>query len=138
MKILASFYRFFIVLPDRLYPFKNEIQGDFVRGRRSYEAALKRAIRRYGAGRMGYKLAMYREFFHFLGSIIFIAGATLLSDRFFGNEVALYALFVAAVAALSYQEFYLHPRRFNQHIGKGIVDWLAWVIPMVVYLALFK
>jgi hypothetical protein len=137
-KFFGVTYRYFLTIPDRLYPFAVEIEGKRVRGLLSYEAALKRALDTYGLGRMGYKLTLYREVFHFIGSIIFIAGSTLLSNNLFGSEAALYALFIAAVLALSYQEFYLHPRRFGQHAGKGVVDWLVWVIPMVLYLSFFR
>ncbi len=127
-------YAYFITLPDRLYPFASEIEGQWVRGRRSYEQALDRAIDAYGFGHLGYKLSLYREIFHLVGSILFIFLATLISKTFFGSDVALYILFFAAIAALSYQEFYLHPKRYGQHIKKGVVDWLTWVMPVVIYL----
>lgn len=137
-KIFSKTYHYFLTLPDRFYPFKSEVEGQWVRGRRSYELALKQAVERYGFGREGYKLALYRELFHFLGSVLFIAFATLVSKDLFGSEAALYVLFFAAIIALSYQEFYLHPRTYGQHPAKGVADWLAWVMPMIIYLFLFK
>ena len=137
-KAFSSIYFYFITLPDRLYPFKSQIEGQWVRGERSYEAAVDAALEKYGLGRLGYKLMFYRETFHFLGSLLFIGFATLLAKRLLGSEAALYALFGAAILALSYQEFYLHPREFGQHARKGITDWLVWVVPMVIYLFLFK
>jgi len=137
-KFFGTLYRYSLTIPDRLYPFKNEIEGRWVRGERSYEAAVTRALAQYGLGRLGYKLTFYREAFHFVGSILFIVFSTLLARDLFGSDIALYVLFGAAVAALSYQEFYLHPREFGQHARKGITDWLVWVVPMVAYAALFK
>jgi len=131
---LKNTYAYFITLPDRLYPFACEVEGQWVRGRRSYEQALNRAIDTYGLGRLGYKLSLYRGVFHFIGSILFIFLATLISKTFFGSETALYVLFCAAIAALTYQEFYLHPKRYGQHLKKGVADWLTWVIPVVIYL----
>jgi len=132
-KVFSGTYIFFVTLPDRLYPFRSEIEGQWVRGRRSYEAAVNRALEQYGLGRLGYKLTFYREVFHFIGSIMFIFFAALLSQSLFGSGVALYTLLVAAVLALSYQEFYLHPRTYGQHVRKGVTDWLVWVVPMIAY-----
>ena len=127
-----------MTLPDRLYPFACKVGGRRVRGRRSYERAAARAFKRYGLGRLGYKLTLYRETFHFIGSVIFIMLATLLSKRLFGSEAALYVLLAAAIAALSFQEFYVHPKNYGQHARKGIIDWLTWVTPMVLYLLFFN
>jgi hypothetical protein len=75
----------------------------------------------------------YRELLHFLGSILFIVSATLISEDLFGSEIALYVLLGAAIIALSYQEFYLHPKLYKQHVRKGLIDWFTWVMPMVTY-----
>jgi hypothetical protein len=127
-------YAFFVTFPDRLYPFANKVGNRRVRGMRSYEHAAARALRKHGLGRLGYKLMLYRELFHFFGSIFLIVIATLLSQRLFGSTIALYILLYAAIVALSYQEFYLHPKRYGQHFKKGVVDWLVWVIPISIYL----
>lgn len=131
---LKSTYDFFITFPDRMYPFAVKIRGKRVRGRRAYELAVRRAIRRYGLGRIGYRLTIYREVFHLLGSILFITFATLLSKDLFGSEIAVYVLLGAAIVALAYQEFYVHPKHYGQHLFKGVADWLTWVVPMLVYL----
>jgi hypothetical protein len=131
-------YQYLVTLPDRLYPFKNEVEGESVRGRRSYEQAVNRALERYGLGRLGYKLMLYRETFHFLGSLLFIIFATVVARDLFGSETALYVLLAAAVLALTFQEFYVHPRSYGQHTKKGITDWSVWVVPMVIYLLLFR
>ena len=100
---------------------------------RSYERTAARAFKRYGLGRVGYKLTLYRETFHFFGSILFIISATFLSKNFFGSEAALYVLLWTAVAALSFQEFYVHPKKYGQHVKKGVIDWFTWVVPIALY-----
>lgn len=131
---LVRAYEFLVTFPDRLYPFANEINGKSIRGIRSYQRAVARAWRKNGAGRLGFKLELYRQTFHFLGSILFIIFSTLAAQNLLGSEAAVYALLFAAIAALTFQEFYLHPKRYKQHFGKGIIDWSFWVVPMLVYL----
>ena len=126
-----------VSLPDRLYPFKCEIEGRFVRGRRSYEQAVKHAFETYGPGRFGYKLLLYRETFHFIGALLFIVSAGLISKDLFGSDIALYVLLGSAILALSVQEFYVHPRKYGQRTQKGIADWSVWVLPMLAYLVFF-
>jgi hypothetical protein len=132
-KLFADSYHFLLTVPDRLYPFRREIEGKWVRGQRSYEAAVNDALQKYGLGRLGYKLMLYRETFHFLGSLIFMVVSTLVARDLFGSDAALYVLLIIAVMALSFQEFYLHPKTYGQHAGKGVADWLVWVVPIAVY-----
>ena len=103
---LKKLYLYLVTLPDRWYPFASEIEGKWVRGQRSYTDAVERAIATYGPGRLGYKLTLYRESCHFVGSIIFIFCATLISKNLLGSEKALYVLLGTAIIALSFQEFY--------------------------------
>ena len=109
-----------------------------MRGRLSYEQAVNRALETYGLNRIGYKLTLYRATFHLVGSIVFIILIALLSKKLFGSDSALYVLLCATILALSFQEFYLHPKLYGQHFKKGVADLLAWVAPMVFYLFLFK
>lgn len=132
--ILKASYGFFITFPDRMYPFAAMVGGKRVRGRRAYEYAVRRALRRYGMGRIGYRLGLYREVFHFIGSVLFITAATLVSQDLFGSNTAVYVLLIAAIVALAVQEFYLHPKHYGQHFMKGVADWLTWVVPMLIYI----
>lgn len=127
-------YHALTILPDVLYPFKTEIEGQWVRGIRSYNVALARIEERYGVGHYGYKLVIYRELFHFVGSILLLLVAAFLSRYFFGSEDAMYVILVCAVLLISFQEFYLHRRMYQQLWRKGVVDWLAWCLPIGVYL----
>jgi hypothetical protein len=137
MNFVKGAYDYLVTFPDRWYPFAAEVEGQWVRGHRSYEQAVARSLDVYGAGRLGYKLTLYRETFHFIGSVLFIIAATVLSERLLGSDAALYTLLVAAVAALTFQEFYVHPRRYGQRFKKGVADWLSWVMPMALYVLLF-
>ncbi|HUX81086.1 MAG TPA: hypothetical protein VMV38_02075 [Candidatus Paceibacterota bacterium] len=129
----TGLYHSLVVLPDRLYPFKTNIEGQWVRGVRSYNATLAQYQRKYGAGHYGFKLDTYRQVFHFAGSILFLVVAAYLSQTFFGGAQAIYVFLIAAVLLISFQEFYLHRRMYQQLWRKGIVDWLTWVVPMGVY-----
>jgi len=129
----TSLYHAIVVLPDRLYPFKTEVQGQWVRGTRSYNATLAQIQQKYGVGHYGFKLDAYRQVFHLAGSILFLAVAAYLSQRFFGSTVALYAFLIVAVLFITFQEFYLQRRTYQQLWIKGIVDWLTWCVPMGVY-----
>ena len=132
-----STYANLVAIPDRLYPFKTEIEGKLVRGRKSYEHAVEHAFHEFGPGRFGYKLLAYREAFHFVGAILFITSAALVSRVVFGSDMALYVLLFAAIIALTYQEFYVHPRKYGQRTQKGITDWFTWVIPMMLFMFFF-
>lgn len=126
-------YHSLMILPDRLYPFKTEIEGNWVRGIRSYTATLERYQRQYGVGHYSFKLEVYRELFHLTGSILFLVSAAYLSQLLFGSTDALLIFLIIAVIFISFQEFYLHRRMYQQLWKKGIVDWLAWCLPIGVY-----
>lgn len=136
-KALVNMYLYLVTIPDRLYPFKCQIEGQWVRGRRSYEQAVNQALQTYGLHRLGFKLMVYRQAFHFLGSVLFIVAATVVSQELIGSERALYVLLCAAIIALAFQEFYVHPRLYGQRARKGVIDLLAWVTPMALYFFFF-
>lgn len=121
------------MIPDWFYPFKTEIDGKWVRGIRSYNATLDRIQNTYGVGHYGFKLVAYRQVFHLAGAILFLISASFLSQHLFDGVDAMYAFLAAAIGFISFQEFYLHRRMYQQLWRKGIVDWLSWVIPMGIY-----
>ncbi|MCR4275802.1 MAG: hypothetical protein NUV90_00220 [Candidatus Parcubacteria bacterium] len=133
----TGLYHSLVVLPDHCYPFKTEIEGQWVRGVRSYNATLARVQREYGAGHYGFKLDTYRQTFHLAGSIFFLVVAAYLSRTFFESTVALYVFLTAALFLITFQEFYLHRRMYQQLWRKGFVDWLAWCAPIGVYFWLY-
>ncbi|MDB4992000.1 MAG: hypothetical protein JWL75_245 [Parcubacteria group bacterium] len=130
-------YSFVVTIPDRIFPFASLVNGKKVRWRRSYEKRLADIQKQFGAGRYGMKLGVYREVCHLLGAAIFILLATVLSKILLGNETAVPALFVFAMIVITYQEFILQPRTNNQHLGKGIADWISWMVPIGMYAFLY-
>ncbi|HEX7651525.1 MAG TPA: hypothetical protein VF439_02300 [Candidatus Paceibacterota bacterium] len=130
---ISATYHFVVTLPDRLYPFRNEIEGQWVRGIRSYDRALERAFHAYGDGHYGYRLAFYRFLFHVVGALIVLSGATFVAHRLFGGTIALIVLLALAMAFITYQEFVLQRRMYRQLWRKGVIDWLTWCVPLAFY-----
>jgi hypothetical protein len=129
-------YPFLVTLPDRFYPFRTKVEGEWVRGKRSYDAALARVRRRLGPGHFGYKVLAYRQACHLLGAIILIVISTVLAKEVLGSEAALYVVLALAVLAISFQEFYLHPKYYGQLWRKSVADWAVWVTPIALFLFL--
>ena len=127
-------YNFCVAIPDRVYPFAEEIEGQKVRWHRAYQQALSRIQSERGYGYYGARLIAYRSVCHVLGAILFIVFATLVSRDLFGNEMALYILLVLASLALIVQEFYLQPRTFGQMKLHSTVDVLSWIVPFGLYI----
>lgn len=130
-------YHFIVTFPDRLYPFRNQVEGEWVRGMRSYNRALERAFRRYGHGHDGIALFWYREFFHIVGSLLFIYGAIFIALGFFGSQTALVVALAGLTLFITYQEFILQRRRYRQLWKKAVSDWLFWCVPCAAYLFFF-
>ncbi len=126
-------YRALVTLPDRLYPFKTEVNGQWVRGIRAYKAVDAYYERTYGKGHYGVKLDAYRQVFHLAGSILYLILAAYISHSLLKNDEAIYAFLISAVALITFQEFYLHRRMYQQLWRKGVVDWLAWCAPIGAY-----
>ena len=129
----AGLYHALVVLPDVLYPFKSLVHGQWVRGIRSYNATLARYERKYGMGHYGFKLEAYRQLFHLFGSVLYLIIAAYMSQALFGKAEAIYAFLIAAVLLISFQEFYLHKRMYQQIWKKGIIDWISWCLPIGIY-----
>lgn len=126
-------YRFCVTIPDHLYPFVEEIEGERVRWKRAYDAALMRLQLERGYGSYGVRFIAYRGFFHVLGAVLFILFATLISRDLFGTDTALYVLFVLATLALLYQEFYIQRKTFGQMRAHAVADFVSWTAPFLVY-----
>ena len=133
-KKLKNFYQSLVTIPETLYPFSIKSKVGVLHGQKAYAKRLTFYRSRLGPGHIGYRLFLYRQFFHFLGSILFIISATLISKSLFGSRVALYILLIIAVCAISYQEFYLHPRLYKQLWTKSVGDWLSWIVPIGLYI----
>ena len=136
-RIPHPLYHFLVTFPDRMYPFTTLIAGKRTRGLRAYEYRLSLIQKKLGRGRYGLRLSAYRGIFHILGAGMVIVLATVVSQTLWGSDVALPILFVLAMLVITYQEFVLQPRTYEQHLTKGIIDWLSWVAPLGLYLFLF-
>lgn len=126
-------YQFTLTIPDRIYPFAEEIEGQRVRFRAAYDRALARIQEERGYGCYGAWLITYRGMCHVVGAILFIGFSTLVSKQIFGSDVALYVLLVMASIALAAQEFLLQPRTHGQMKMHSVVDLMSWVVPFGIY-----
>jgi len=129
-------YDFLVSIPDRIYPFSEEIEGQRVRFRRAYNAALERIQQKRGYGSYGAWLITYRSACHVVGAILFISFSTIVSQQLFGSDIALYVLLVLASLAIAAQEFVFHPRSFGQMKLHSAIDLMSWIMPFGLYVAL--
>lgn len=73
----------------------------------------------------------WRAFLHAASSLILLVAIRTAELRS-GLDLLPYA-FAALVAAITFVEFYLHPKLYRQRLLKGVIDWLSWVLPFAVY-----
>jgi|GEM_PF-3555261 len=73
----------------------------------------------------------WRTYCHILGSVVLVYGSHLLA-LITGYTVPFY-IFLLLVVWMTYQEFYLHPKRYKQKLWKGILDWFSWILPFTFY-----
>lgn len=75
---------------------------------------------------------IWREVCHIVGSFVLLSAAHFL----FLATTFYFPLYVMVVlgAWMLYQEFYLHPKKYNQQLWKGILDFSSWLVPFVIYL----
>lgn len=133
-RVCIGFYNFCVSIPDYLYPFAEEVDGQRVRWRAAYRRALERVQSDEGFGHYGVRLITYRGMCHVVGAMLFIGFSTLVSKELFGSDIALYVLLVMATIALAFQEFWLQPRTFGQMRVHGAIDLLSWVAPFAVFM----
>ncbi len=76
----------------------------------------------------------WREFCHIITSCLII----LISFFIYKHGIVYAPITVFSILGIymTWQEFYLHPKKYNQMLWNGILDWLAWMIPFMVYLLL--
>jgi hypothetical protein len=134
-KLIISIHRWFETIPDKLYPFKREIEGKWVRGKKAYTNVLEEGFEILGPGKLSYRIVFYRGAWHMVGSIVSMVAITYIAQRIFGSDTALFVLLGTAIIALCLQEFVLHPKRYGQSTRKGIFDVITWVAPILVYVA---
>ena len=64
-KLLISLHHWLETIPDKLYPFKHEIEGRWVRGKQAYAQALEEGFKILGPGKLRYRIVIYRGAWHF-------------------------------------------------------------------------
>jgi len=74
---------------------------------------------------------IWRELCHLTGSLFLILISYFLKPLI---PAASIIIFVVLLLWMTYQEFYLHPKKYDQKLWKGILDWLSWIAPFVIYL----
>ena len=136
-KLFVQLHHWFETIPDSLYPFKQEIEGKWVRGKAAYKQVVERGITLNGPGSLDVTLTVYRGAWHIIGSVAFIIAATTLVHVLNLGDAYIYMLLALATMALCLQEFVLHPRRYNQPLKKGVIDVVTWLTPMAVYILFF-
>ena len=117
---LISFYNYIVfTFPEYFFPF-----GDTI-----YQSLMHSDI-------FGVKLyviiyfVVYREILHLLGSCLFV----LLSIKFSKYKKHLdIAILSLVLLFILFQEFYLQPKYLNQPLPKGILDTVAWFVPILIY-----
>jgi hypothetical protein len=130
---LKKFYDYLITFPERLYPFTEKVDNKKITGERAYKLVASRNKNLYGDvySLQAPKLLLWRQVFHFLPSLFFVYGAHLLFVYFsFFNGFLFLGFYVFCIAA---QEFYLHPHYYDQKPLKGVIDFVFWMIPVVIY-----
>jgi hypothetical protein len=75
---------------------------------------------------------LFREVFHVIGALILILISYLL--YIYMNTNIPIIIFIVFGIWITYQEFYLHPKKYNQELSISILDWSSWMIPFIVYL----
>lgn len=77
---------------------------------------------------------LYREIFHILGSFLIIVFSYILYLYLSINVPII--IFSLWSVWMTYQEFYLHPKKYNQKLPESILDWSSWIIPLIIYLVI--
>lgn len=77
----------------------------------------------------------WREVCHAAGSVILIVIGYFLSLYVYTYSSII--IFALLTAWMTYQEFYLHPKKYGQTFWHGVCDWLAWIVPFVIYFIFF-
>lgn len=120
--MLFSFYVFLVDFPALFFPYGKKEYIKFINNKWNRKKKMKHVV-----------YLLYGEFFHFAGSISVILFASL----FLSGTVMFFPFFLLVFSLLFLQEFYFHPKMFNQPRYKGALDFSTWVVPMLVYLKAF-
>lgn len=70
---------------------------------------------------------IWREICHMVGSVVLIILSYLIKPSI------VVIVFILLMFWMTYQEFYFHPKKYNQPLWKGVIDWLSWILPFLAY-----
>lgn len=135
--LLKKFYTYLLTIPERLYPFSEKTgAGTVISGERAYHYLYEKNKELYGDAfsTQAPKLLAWRTLFHVGGSIVllFVADSMFQHLSFFNG----FAFLVLVVGCIAVQEFYIHPHYYGQKPLKGVIDFLAWTLPILIYIVL--
>ncbi|MDQ5901700.1 MAG: hypothetical protein QG580_415 [Patescibacteria group bacterium] len=133
---LKKIYDYLLTFPERLYPFSEELDGQKVTGEKAYKLLAVKNKNKYGDAYAlsSPKLLLWRQVFHVFGSVVIILIADFLFRKVsFFNGFIFLGLFVFLMFI---QEFYLHPHHYEQKFTKGLVDFISWILPIIIYILL--
>lgn len=135
-EVLKKIHDYLITFPERLYPFSEELEGQKITGEKAYKILALKNKNKYGDAYSlsSPKLLLWREVFHVAGSIVLI----LISDYLFRNVSFFNGLLFLGffIFVIFIQEFYLHPHYYEQKMTKSVIDFLAWILPIIIYILL--
>ena len=75
---------------------------------------------------------LWREICHIIGSLILLYVSYLITPK------TVPVTFILLTIWMTYQEFYFHPKKYDQPLWKGLIDWLSWITPFIIYFLLTK
>lgn len=79
----------------------------------------------------------WREVCHFIGTCLLIVLSQVLF--IYVSAYVPIIVFILLGGWMTYQEFWLHPRKYDQKLWNGLLDWSVWIIPFIMYiLILYK
>jgi hypothetical protein len=135
-EVLKKIHDYLITFPERLYPFSEELEGQKITGEKAYKLLALKNKNKYGDAYSlsSPKLLLWRQVFHVAGSIVLI----LISDYLFRNVSFFNGLLFLGffIFVIFIQEFYLHPYYYEQKMKKSVIDFLAWILPIIIYILL--
>jgi hypothetical protein len=131
--MLKHLYSLLLEIPNRLYPFTTTVDGKTLSGIDAYNARLLICTEKFGNPFACKDLFIYREAFHLIGALVVIAVAYGI-EKIFTSPLAGFIFLGIFVLFITVQEAYIHPHFYHQLWWKGVADWLAWCIPIGIYL----
>lgn len=132
---ITPIYNWLIRLPGYFYPFTAIINGKRKRGMASYLHALRYVKETETKIIYPAKVLVHRELSHLLGALVAIPTASFLGVVF-NTPLVTYSFLFLLILFITVQEFYIHPKHYQQIWWKSCIDWSMWVGPIVVFLLL--